>query len=844
MKQQHLDVYNTHMELYPYEKDDIPVLEDMYTATEKFTDKEFPCGYTIDENGKMLLPRGTPISKVEMLAGVRAKYIKDSDPSEKMSYYHSSLYEPRNEIQEESINFLCGPEHQLGLNLATGTGKGMPLDTKIPTPDGYKLMGDLKVGDSIFTIDGSVTTVTGVYDQGIRDIYRITFNDGRTSICDENHLWLVKTYTTGVYHPVRTIDMTKDFKWYNPNMNRTSKNRDPHEYKYMIPVMRGPVQYKHRDVPIHPYVLGALIGNGCLKETPLSISSGNTYVPGKIGKIYNILPRKSKGSYTYIFYKNSYSNSRVQTRDFFKDLPEMIGTESFNKHIPDIYLYNDIETRIQLLQGLMDTDGSISRAEGRYHVRYSSCSKKLLLQIRFILRSLGFNASIIQDKRVSKYRHGYHGSLLFQIPNEFKMQLFTLPYKFDIALEAAYLPDTNLTREHLKIKNIEYVGKTPTRCIKVDHPSHLFITEDFIVTHNTYCVAYSSTKLGIKTIIITPNEMLKNQWINTYSKMFEYRPKHLMNIAGSNVIDAIMEDMVNPADVYFVNHQTLRSYLMQHGGYQFHQFFKKLNVGIKVYDESHMEFANILMIDFFTNTDRTWYLTATFDRSDKTESKCFKRAFQAVICYGEMESKALTPKHVVYHVVNFDSQISPKNRAKLLAYPGYTSNRYGQYAFELDPNDSAYKVIREILLKTKDIEGKTLIFVPLIENVDTLVSKIKHDFPEKTVGAYHSKISKDEKESAEKKDIIVSTIKSCGTGRDIKGLRCVICSEPVASKVIAEQMIGRLRPYGDGKDTYFFDCVDRCIPANNWWFNARFKKIQTLVKDVKYLNIDALTFKG
>lgn len=479
---QHLDIYNTHMELYPYEKDNIPILEDMYTAIDKYTNKEFPCGYTIDENGKLFLPRGTHISKIEMLAGVSANYINESDHFEKMDYYHSALYEPRNKVQEDSINFLCETGHQLGLNLATGTGK-------------------------------------------------------------------------------------------------------------------------------------------------------------------------------------------------------------------------------------------------------------------------------------------------------------------------------------------------------------------------TYCVAYASTKLGIKTIIITPNESLKQQWILTYSKMFDYRPKHLINIAGSNIMDAIMEDMVNPADVYFVNHQTLRSYLMQHGGYQFHQFFKKLNVGIKVYDESHMEFANILMIDFYTNTDRTWYLTATFDRSDKTESQCFKRAFQSVICYGEIESKALTPKHVIYHVVNFDSQISPKNRAKLLAYPGYTSNRYGQYAFELDTNDSAYKVIREILLKIKDIEGKTLIFVPLIENVDSLITKIKRDFPEKTVAAYHSKISKDEKESAEKKDIIVSTIKSCGTGRDIKGLRCAICAEPVASKVIAEQMIGRLRPYGEDKDTYFFDIVDRCIPANNWWWKSRFKKIQTLVKDIKYLNIDALTFK-
>jgi superfamily II DNA or RNA helicase len=126
---------------------------------------------------------------------------------------------------------------------------------------------------------------------------------------------------------------------------------------------------------------------------------------------------------------------------------------------------------------------------------------------------------------------------------------------------------------------------------------------------------------------------------------------------------------------------------------------------------------------------------------------------------------------------------------------------------------------------------------PLIDVADDLVIRLKKDFPEKTVSAYHSKIDRDEKESALKKDIIVSTIKSCGTGRDIPGLRVVICCEPIASKVVAEQMIGRLRPYED-KLTYFFDVCDVCIPPINYWWRARFKKIQTLVKEVVYLNLD------
>lgn len=472
----HLDIYNTHMELYPYTKDDYPVIEAMYTATDKFTGNDFACGYMI-EDGKLFLPRGTHIAKIESITGARADYTHESDPVESMSRQYYSLFDPRDRIQEESIKFLKGPEHQLALNLFMGLGK-------------------------------------------------------------------------------------------------------------------------------------------------------------------------------------------------------------------------------------------------------------------------------------------------------------------------------------------------------------------------TFCVAYASTELREKIIIITPNESLKQQWIATYNKMFDYRPKNLMNIAGSNIIDAIMDDTIGPVDAYFVNHQTLRSYMTSTNGYNLHKFFKKINVGIKVYDESHMEFANILLIDIFSNTNRTWYLTATFDRSDKTESVCFQRAFNSVIAYGEMQSKEVITKHVIYHVVNINSRITPKDRAKVIGYQGMSSASYGKYAFLEDPNETAYKAILEILNKLKNVEGKTLIFVPLIDAVDDIVKKLKRDFSDKSVGAYHSKVSKEDKDSAQKKDIIVSTIKSCGTGKDIAGLRCLICAEPVASKVVTEQMFGRLRPYAEGKDTYFFDIVDVCIPPINWWARARFRKIETLAKEIVHLNID------
>ena len=377
---------------------------------------------------------------------------------------------------------------------------------------------------------------------------------------------------------------------------------------------------------------------------------------------------------------------------------------------------------------------------------------------------------------------------------------------------------------------------------EVQDDSIKFLTEDAkqlalnlsTGTGKTFVSAYAINQLKERAIIITPNETLKQQWMSTFKQMIGYRDKLMFNIKGTNDMYDILyrSKIITPIRVFFVNHQTLRGFLSAKGPYEFHQFFKKIRVGIKVYDESHMEFLNIMLIDFFTNTKRTWYLTATFDRSDKHEAECFKKAFSSVSTFGKIQSEELITPHVIYHNVIINSMIDMKNRARLMGYPGFNSHKYGRYALFDDPRECLYNSILTILKKTIECEGKVLILVPIINGVDLLVKKLRKDLPEKTCGAFHSKIPKDEKEDFVKKDIIVSTIKSCGTGRDIKGLRQVICAEPMASRILLEQTVGRLRPYGENIDTYYWDLVDRSIPAINWWHKARMSKIRK-VKSVK-----------
>lgn len=834
-----LDVYNTHMELYPYQKDDLPALELLFTSIDNFTKQEVPCGYMIADK-KLYLPRGTPISKVEYMSGCDVKYHKASDPAGKMSDQFESLYEPRNDFQKDSIKFLTeNGNHQLALNAQTGTGKFEPYSRKIPTPtkQGWTRMGDLKVGDEVFAWDGTRTKILQIFEQGEQDIYKITFADGRIALCGLDHLWTVKSCKGRGYHTVTTRCILERYT-ISLNKYHAKKNYERnHLFCHYIPVC-DQVQYPKRDFSIHPYVLGAFIGNGCCREPILSISSGDEFVPNKIALLCGFrVRRNSLKNYTYMFYDKK-TGKPIHTKDFFKDIPEMVSCYSSDKVIPEDYQFNSIENRLELLKGLMDTDGSISVSEGRYNIRYSSCSKALLEQIQQILFALGLRGTIGTDNRVEKYRTGYHGNLTFNVQNHWKAALFSHPRKYAIALEC-YNIKKNDHYSDLRIDKIEYVKREQARCIMVDHPDHMYLTEDFIVTHNTFMTAYASTMLNLKTMIIVPNEGLKTQWIETYHRMFNYKPRHLMNIAGTKIIDDIMNDLIEERDVYFVNHATLRNYMTDYGGYALHKFFKKLKIGIKIYDESHLEFHNIIMIDYFTNSLHNWYLTATFDRSDRSESICFKRAFSNMTAFGEYESAQLVKKHIIYHVVNFNSRPTVQQRRQVMGWRGMTAASYGKYAFLTDEKQVAYNVILRVLKLTENIEGKILIFVPLIEAVDKVAEKLKRADIGRSVGIYHSKTSVDEKRDALKKDIIVTTIQSFGTGKDLPGLRIVISLSPLVSKTQTHQLLGRIRPYEDGtKDTYFFDCNDISIPSINWWWKSRYKKIETLVKKTIYLNLD------
>lgn len=301
-----------------------------------------------------------------------------------------------------------------------GTGKAQPLDAKIMTPDGWKLMGDMEAGDQVMTPAGTPASVTGVYPQGSKEIYRVYFQDGSSTECCKEHLW----YTT------TCLDRDKGRPGSVKNLEEimsTLKYRGKRNHQ--IPVTQ-PLQLEESEVPLDPYLVGCLLGDG------------------------------------YVWSKEDLKEVSV------KDALLRLKT-SEDKHIPHRYLFGSYQQRLALLRGLMDTDGAISK-DGK-NITFTTASSDMVEDFKTLVQSIGGTVSVSERTTERKGEVSYRCTL--SIPNE--INPFHLPRKAN-----RVKPRTKCHPRRI-IDRVEYVGRREAQCIKVDHPEHLYLTDDMVATHNT-----------------------------------------------------------------------------------------------------------------------------------------------------------------------------------------------------------------------------------------------------------------------------------------------------------------------------------------------------------------------
>lgn len=324
-------------------------------------------------------------------------------------------------------------------------GKALHNDEILYTEDSTIRIGDVTVGTRIYGADGSLTTVRNVYPQGQVPLYEVVLRDGRKIRCCENHLWTIQRFNK--IHTLSTKQLLDLYK---------TPKKNGFEYNCFIPKISSLEFHQVPDLPIDPYTLGVLLGDGSLTQA-VSFTTNDPeiieHIPYKVTKWKGKYAYGITGLHTYIDALN-------------------LCVKSEHKHIPKEYLRASKEQRLALLQGLMDTDGYVSKTG---NIEFSTSSSQLCKDVMNLIRSLGINCS--STKRSTTHLDNY------------RVHIYTSDPIFRVKRKLQRLSNTCKSK-HLKtaIVEIHPVEEAQATCIEVDNSDRLFITTDYVPTHNSYSV--------------------------------------------------------------------------------------------------------------------------------------------------------------------------------------------------------------------------------------------------------------------------------------------------------------------------------------------------------------------
>ena len=352
------------------------------------------------------------------------------------------------------------------------SGKAQPLYSKVLTQDGWKPFSDIKLYDDyVYGEDGKLHQIIGIFPQGIKPIYEVTFTDGAVCRCSDEHLW---TFTTPKLRENGSdFAYTKELK----EIMEDFKENPKLQAKDAFPTNKT-LEFSYKDVPIPPYILGLMLGDGSFTGHNIRFTNNESDVINQL--IEYILDnnmdyaiRQAHGCKQINIKHGKEMQSSKQPTPIKQALMDcgLMGAPTHHKFIPYNYLFGDETQRLELLAGLINTDGHVTN-----HITIDSVSDQLTKDIIHLCRSLGIRVRQSTD-RVKPGSHICH-SLLISLDD----RLYPLMSEKNKANWTG-----NLSREcRLRyIQSIKYIGEEECQCIYIDSPSHLYITDDYCVTHNT-----------------------------------------------------------------------------------------------------------------------------------------------------------------------------------------------------------------------------------------------------------------------------------------------------------------------------------------------------------------------
>lgn len=685
--------------------------------------------------------------------------------------------EPRSRLQRDCIDKLTKSySSKITVEVKPGVGKMEPYTRKIPTPtpEGYTLMGDLKVGDYVFDRHGKPSQILQIFEQGVQDVYEVEFLDGRTAVCGAQHLWTVLNTDTLVWETITLETIMNNFR----------------RYKYCIP-MCDCVEYPDVKTYVDPWVFGCFVNGGILTSQELTLVSNNPSIPNKIAQMCNMVAIREGVSSTYTFARKN-DGAKILTSEFFLDI--FTDEDEYDKFIhkvsiPSKYRINSANVRCDFLRGYIDMNYiNDSYVSDLSRPKVKCENSNLLYELYWMLHSIG--CSITNTFKTSA---GYYFEI--NVDKDFLPKIFSIGAV--VGAEYEYAGNNKI----LSIVDIRKQEPTQCRCIMVDNPEHLYLTEDFIVTHNTFIALYAIAKLQRKALIICPTTNLKDQWTQQLISM---------GVGRKAISDTIWQSKDKPFTVTTISALERG---MKERWWNLRQMIDAAGFGIKIVDEAHLHLKGVMKLDSICNIKRNWYLSATLGRSAKDEDDILHRAlldadrFIGTTQYDEYQHQYV---NLYFQDVYYYPSAKLCDETLKMGTKGLIRSTYYNMLLEYKNGVPFLSNIIIMIKRAKYISkvGKILILVPLHEIIDRLIKAISVDpfFNGLKVGYVTGDVNKHVKPEMMDCDVILSTAQSMGTGVDVQNLAAVINYDQFSSPIINEQIVGRLRDRG--KETFFFDVCD------------------------------------
>jgi hypothetical protein len=475
-----------------------------------------------------------------------------------------------------------------------GLGKAIQPQEPVLTPKGWKPIGELELGEEICDINGKTQYVIGKYEHKNKKFYKVTFTDGEHILCCDEHLWAVNT-------PVRKKRgnewITKTTQQLIDEGLTQSKSKNT---KWFIPVLNS-VYFEKRDVTIDPYIMGLLLGDGCFSKNNVSLSTDDyeilSEMSGNLTLSGYTINRRGYG-YDYRIAKNV----AISTMSDLLSEYGLWDKKSKTKFIPNEYLYNSEYVRMSILQGLMDTDGYVSK-EGT--LQFYSISKELCEGVKHLVWSLG---GIAKETIKKSPKHTHNGEVRFGqdcYVLTLNLPIHIIPFRLTRKIER--LSKYKKYNPYRGIKSIEFHGYEDGVCISVSSPERLYITKSFIVTHNTTSAVIASLESGAKKVLIVCPASLKINW-----------DREIKNYTNKKVLIVEGRKWGSTFDYYIINYDIIKNYHTTDNSEDSddYKLLVNANFDLAIIDEAHYVSNNTaqrtrLLNDVLDKIPKVWLLTGT-----------------------------------------------------------------------------------------------------------------------------------------------------------------------------------------------------------------------------------------